>query len=193
MFPLLRMGVLGVALLTIISAAWAADQTVTLRLGAGSALTLERPFKTVLVGDPNIVNVHTHSDRLVILEPLHPGETNLVFVDEGSITIANIRIVVSGASAVPINYRDNARLIEQIDLRKGKAILLDPTGEYHSLGDVAQHVHLGGQKTGADDTRRFVSFPYRHLNEIDVVFILQPSPGMQAPKLRDALTRKVRS
>jgi Flp pilus assembly secretin CpaC len=106
-FPLLRMCVLGVVLLlTIISTAWAADQTVTLRLGAGSALTLERPFKTVLVGDPNIVNVHTHSDRLVILEPLHPGETNLVFVDEQSITIANIRIVVSGASAVLINYRD---------------------------------------------------------------------------------------
>jgi Flp pilus assembly secretin CpaC len=107
-FPLLRMCVLGVVLLlTIIPTAWAADQTVTLRLGAGSALTLERPFKTVLVGDPNIVNVHTHSDRLVILEPLHPGETNLVFVDEESITIANIRIVVSGASAVPINYRDS--------------------------------------------------------------------------------------
>jgi hypothetical protein len=106
-FPLLRMCVLGVVVFsTVISAAWAADRTVTLRLGAGSALTLERPFKTVLVGDPDIVNVHTHSDRLVILEPLHPGETNLVFVDEASIAIANIRIVVSGASAVPINYRD---------------------------------------------------------------------------------------
>ncbi|MCK1364086.1 ATP-binding protein [Bradyrhizobium sp. 62] len=80
-----------------------------------------------------------------------------------------------------------ARLIEQISLRKGKVILLDPTGEYHSLGDLAEHVHLGGQRSGADDTRRFVSFPYRHLNEIDVFAILQPSPGVQAPKLRDAL------
>jgi Flp pilus assembly secretin CpaC len=104
-FPLLRTCVLDVVLLlTIISAAWAADQTVTLRLGAGSALALERPFKTVLVGDPNVVNVHTHSDRSVILEPLNLGETNLVFVDEESTTIANIRIIVSGASAVPINY-----------------------------------------------------------------------------------------
>ncbi|MHC2282194.1 hypothetical protein ACVME8_008837 [Bradyrhizobium diazoefficiens] len=81
-----------------------------------------------------------------------------------------------------------ARLIEQISVRNGKVILLDPTGEYHSLGDMAQHVHLGGQRSGADDLRRFVSFPYRHLNEIDVFAILQPSPGVQAPKLRDALT-----
>lgn len=81
-----------------------------------------------------------------------------------------------------------ARLIEQIAFRRGKVILLDPTGEYHSLGDMAQHVHLGGQKNAADDKRRFVSFPYRHLNEIDVFAILQPSPGVQAPKLRDALT-----
>jgi Flp pilus assembly secretin CpaC len=55
-----------------------------------------------LVGDPTIVNVHTHSDRLVILEPLRPGETNVVFVDEESIAISNIRIVVGDASAVPI-------------------------------------------------------------------------------------------
>jgi hypothetical protein len=103
---LLRRSVLYVVLLlTITSAAWAADQTVTLSLGAGSALTLERAFKTVLVGDPNIVNVHTHGDRWVILEPLHPGATNLVFVDDESTTIANIRIVVSGASAIPINYQ----------------------------------------------------------------------------------------
>jgi Flp pilus assembly secretin CpaC len=119
-FPLLRMCVLGVVLLlTIISTAWAADQTVTLRLGAGSALTLERPFKTVLVGDPNIVNVHTHSDRLVILEPLHPGETNLVFVDEESITIANVRIVGESRKCSP-NYRDNIAfsLRSSSDIRK---------------------------------------------------------------------------
>jgi len=87
-------------------ATWAADQTITLRLGTGSPLALERSFKTVLIGDPDVVDVHTRNDRSVMLEPLNPGATNLVFVDEGSIAIANIRIVVSGASAVLINYRD---------------------------------------------------------------------------------------
>jgi hypothetical protein len=139
-FPLLRMCVLGVVLLlTIISTAWTADQTVTLRLGAGSALTLERPFKTVLVGDPNIVNVHTHSDRLVILEPLHPGETNLVFVDEESITIANIRIVVSSASAVIINYRDRIAF----SFRSNSDIRKPCVDHFRSIPDIVAKVFLG--------------------------------------------------
>ena len=76
------------------SAAWAEDQTVTLKLGAGSALELERPYASVLIGDPDIVDVHARSDRSVILEPLNPGATNLIFVDERSIAITNVRILV---------------------------------------------------------------------------------------------------
>jgi len=76
------------------SAAWAADQTVTLILGAASALELERPYTTVLIGDPDIVDVHTRNDRTVILEPLNPGTTNLIFVDESSIAITNVRVLV---------------------------------------------------------------------------------------------------
>lgn len=92
---------LGLALLlTTISATRAADQTITLTLGTGSALALERPFKTVLIGDPNVVNVHTHNDRSVILEPLNLGATNLVFVDERSIAITNVTILVCNAGAI---------------------------------------------------------------------------------------------
>lgn len=85
-----------VLLLTTISVGCASDQTITLRLGAPSALALEKPFKMVLIGDPNIVDVHTFNDRRVTLEPLNLGATNLIFVDDRSIAIANIRIVVLG-------------------------------------------------------------------------------------------------
>src|ERR1700747_314371 len=85
-----------ILLLTTISIACAADQTITLRLGAPMALALERPFKTVLIGDPNIVDVHPHNDRRVTLEPLNLGATNLILVDDGSIAITNVRIVVLG-------------------------------------------------------------------------------------------------
>lgn len=92
---------LGLALLlTTISATRAAEPTVTLRLGTGSALALERPFKTVLIGDPSIVNVNTRTDGSVILEPLNLGATNVVFVDERSIAIANVKILVYGAGAI---------------------------------------------------------------------------------------------
>ena len=42
-------------LLTTITASWATDQTITLTLGTGSAFSLERPFNSVLIGDPNVV------------------------------------------------------------------------------------------------------------------------------------------
>jgi Flp pilus assembly secretin CpaC len=93
-------------LLVATPATWAADQTITLRLGIGSPLALERSFKTVLIGDPDVVDVHTRNDRSVMLEPLKPGATNLIFVDAKSIAIANVRILVCGAGAIPIKYQD---------------------------------------------------------------------------------------
>ncbi len=106
MTSMLRACVLGVSLLAATnSLASAADQTITLRLGAGSALNLARPFKTVLVGDPFVVDVHEQSDRSVILEPLDLGATNLVFVDEQSIAITNVRVLVC-ASAIRTSYED---------------------------------------------------------------------------------------
>ena len=107
MSPMLRACALELALLlTTVSATWAADQTITLKLGAGSPLALERPFKTVLIGDPDIVDVHTGSDRSVMLQPLNPGATNLIFVDERSIAITNVRILACNAGATRINYQD---------------------------------------------------------------------------------------
>ena len=109
MTQMLRVSALAAALLlTNISATWAADQTVTLRLGGGSALGLERSFKTVMIGDPDIVNVRTYSDRSVMLEPLSPGATNLIFVDEKSIAITNVRILVCEATPVRISYQEES-------------------------------------------------------------------------------------
>ena len=86
---------------------WAADQTIALRLGIGSPLSLERSFETVLIGDPDVVDVHTRNDRSVMLEPLNPGATNLIFVDAKSIAITNIRVLVCGAGAIPIKYQQD--------------------------------------------------------------------------------------
>jgi len=79
-----------------------------------------------------------------------------------------------------------AHLVEEVARLDGKVLLIDPTGEYHTL-EGATHVHLGGRRDGEDDARCFVSFPHRHLNEMDLFALLQPSQGVQAPKLREAL------
>jgi len=79
-----------------------------------------------------------------------------------------------------------ARLVEEICRLNGKVLLIDPTGEYHSLKG-AVHVHLGGMKRDPQDVRRFVSLPHRHLTEMDLFALFQPSSGVQAPRLREAL------
>lgn len=95
MTAILRACVLGLALfMTQIRASRAADQMIILKPGAGSTLMLEKPFKLLLIGDENVVDVHTQNDRLVILEALKLGASNLVFVDEKSIAIVNIRVLV---------------------------------------------------------------------------------------------------
>jgi Flp pilus assembly secretin CpaC len=79
------------------SATGTADETLTLTLGAGSTFRLERPFDTILIDNPDVVDVRTLSDRSVLLEPLSLGTSNVVFVDERNIAIANIKVVVCDA------------------------------------------------------------------------------------------------
>lgn len=79
-------------------------------------------------------------------------------------------------------------LVEEIVRLNGKAILFDATGEFRTQdAPGVVHVHLGGTSDGPEDTRRFVSFPYWELTESDLFVLLRPSPGVQAPKLKEAL------
>jgi Flp pilus assembly secretin CpaC len=78
----------------------AARPSGTLELGAGSTVMLERPFKTVLIGNPDVVAVRTQSERSVLLKPLSPGATNLVFIDEQGFVITNLAILVRNAKSI---------------------------------------------------------------------------------------------
>ena len=76
-----------------------APSSVTLELGVGSAVMLERPYKTVLLDHPDVVEIQTQDERSVLLKPLSPGSTNLVFIDERGIVITNLAILVRNARA----------------------------------------------------------------------------------------------
>lgn len=80
-----------------------------------------------------------------------------------------------------------ARLLGEVARHRGKAILFDPSGEFHTLNERVRHVHLGVERAGDENQREFVSFPYRHLSESDLFAMFQPSGGSQSPKLREAL------
>ena len=89
---------------TTASLTWAADRTIILKLGATSVLLLERPVKAVLIGDPSVVDVLTGGDRSVILQPLKLGETNIIFLDERSIVITNVGVLVCKTETSRIMY-----------------------------------------------------------------------------------------
>ena len=94
----LRPCVLGVALLlAMLPIARASDEAIALGVGGGSELTIARPFDTILVGNPDVVEVHPQNDRTVLLKALSIGASNIVFLDDRSIVIDNIRVVVSDA------------------------------------------------------------------------------------------------
>ncbi|QNK01372.1 DUF853 family protein [Dyella telluris] len=80
-----------------------------------------------------------------------------------------------------------AHLVEEISRLGGKAILFDATGEYANQAAGVTHVFLGGSRTGALDSRRFVGFPYTELTDTDLFVLFRPSPGVQAPKFREAV------
>lgn len=80
-----------------------------------------------------------------------------------------------------------AHLIEEIIRLRGKAILFDATGEFHSLDSGICHVYLGGKTPPTPDGRERVSFPFYNLTESDLFVMFRPSGASQAPKLREAI------
>ncbi|MCG2632559.1 pilus assembly protein N-terminal domain-containing protein [Bradyrhizobium sp. WYCCWR 13023] len=68
--------------------------------GSTSSIELDRSFENILVGNADLIDVHRLGDRLVVVEALAAGSSNLIFVDRRSIAIANIRIIVSNSNAM---------------------------------------------------------------------------------------------
>jgi uncharacterized protein len=80
-----------------------------------------------------------------------------------------------------------ARLVEEIIRLNGKAVLIDPTGEFAAIKTRTKHIYLGGSKSNDEDTRKFVGLPFYHFTEQDLLVLFQASGQVQAPKLRDAM------
>ncbi|KQN24695.1 ATPase [Sphingomonas sp. Leaf38] len=76
-----------------------------------------------------------------------------------------------------------ATLVEQLKIAGGKAIVLDPTGEFAGMNCVDSVFTFDGQVN--DEV--LVHFPYRHMTEDDLFSLFRPSGQSQGPKLREAI------
>lgn len=79
-----------------------------------------------------------------------------------------------------------ARIISECAKFRSKVILLDATGEYHSLRHGVRHLSIGDDPDIRSSTTS-VSIPYYELNESDLFAIFQPRGQSQAAKLRSAM------
>lgn len=127
-----------------------------------------------------------------------PATDKPVYLDLGSLVAANTAPVqltperlfgrhcaVLGATGGGKSWTV-ARLIEQASRFNSKVIVLDASGEFHTMGGAIRHVHIG---TGppAPASSEEVSFPYTQLTENDLFALFKPSGQSQAPKLRQAM------
>lgn len=74
-------------------------------------------------------------------------------------------------------------VIEQVIKAGGKAIIIDPTGEYESLGCNSYYV---GNHANATPSNQ-LTFPHWQFTESDIRAFLRPSAQSQAPKLEAAI------
>lgn len=79
-----------------------------------------------------------------------------------------------------------ARLVEQAVAISGKLLLLDATGEFHTLTNGVKHHYIGDIKDDGKEATEVV-FPYTELTEDDLFALFRPSGQTQVPKLRDAM------
>ncbi|GHD00101.1 ATP-binding protein [Novosphingobium pokkalii] len=76
-----------------------------------------------------------------------------------------------------------ATLVEQVKAAGGKAVVLDPTGEFSDLACVDKVFTFAAPAAGQD----LAYFPYRHMTEDDLFSLFRPSGQSQGPKLREAI------
>lgn len=76
-----------------------------------------------------------------------------------------------------------AKLIEECARFRSKALIVDATGEFYTLKELAIHLSLGTPLHGEAE----VHLPFSALDEQDLYGLFQPSGKVQGPKLRDAI------
>jgi Flp pilus assembly secretin CpaC len=97
MKPCIRgLAITAILLLSAMTGARAEDDSVALGVGDAFRLFVQKAFATVIVADPAVVDVRADDDHSVLVEPLSPGQTNLVFIDGRGRVTANVRISICG-------------------------------------------------------------------------------------------------
>lgn len=78
-----------------------------------------------------------------------------------------------------------SHLVDSVRMRGGKMVLIDATGEFHTLDKSVRHLAFGS--LDGESTAKLVSLPHWLMREQDRNAFISPSAGSQVPKLRAAV------
>jgi energy-coupling factor transporter ATP-binding protein EcfA2 len=78
-----------------------------------------------------------------------------------------------------------AHLVESVRQKHGKMVLIDATGEFHTLKESVRHLALGN--LDEEPSATLVTLPHWLMREQDRNAFITPSSGSQVPKLRAAI------
>lgn len=120
-------------------------------------------------------------DAYFQLAHLPSSETAVIHVSAQSLFSRHLAIVGSTGGGKSWTV---AKLVEEVIIRNGKAILIDATGEYKSF---TQHFEkaVGRLQFNSSSDRTFLH--YSNLREPDLIAMFRPSGQAQLPKLQDAM------
>jgi len=71
------------------------SQSIEMRVGMSRSIAVTRPFRTIHITNPDIVDVVAQTDLNAILVPKAAGATNVVILDEKSNLISAVNVVVT--------------------------------------------------------------------------------------------------
>jgi hypothetical protein len=106
-----------------------AGDPLRVRPGLVSAIVLDRPAKTVVVGDTEMVEAVAETDRLIVVRALrnYPGGTNLVIFGEAGAIICNASILITPGDAVRIYHGSGSQKGQPMQPRSFECTLRDCT------------------------------------------------------------------
>ena len=88
------------------------SESVQLTPGFSRLLRFDRPIKTVVVGNPEIVDARAQTDRAIVLVGKAAGITNLIVLDEATREVLSTLVVVGARDAGKVVIHARPRLHE---------------------------------------------------------------------------------
>ena len=123
----------------------------------------------------------TEHDKLLPIAHLPHDETQIVNISSQALFGRHCAVVgtTGGGKSWTV-----AKLVESILSNKGKAVLIDATGEYHTLKNNPGVQFL---EFNSDEKESQLYFNYRNLRETDIYALFRPTGQAQIPKLQEAM------